>query len=192
MPIMKLSLSVFVFLLAGITPSLAHIADIAHEHSFVQGFVHPLTGLDHLLAMLTLGLWAGGTGGHARWLWPVTFVAVAGVGAIFAQVGFVLPAQEPLIAMSVIALGGLLYIGMHIPLLAGMLVSAAAAFAHGYAHGVEMPLDSTIGGFMAGFMLATAGLHFAGLLVAPRFSNMMRKITGGLIAFCGAWLLALV
>ena len=192
MQLVKLALSGLVLMLAGLSPSLAHVADIAHQHSFAQGVVHPLTGLDHLLAMLTLGLWAGGAGGHARWVWPATFVGIAGLGALFAQAGYSLPAQEPLIAATVLLLGGLLYIGMHIPLLAGMLVSAAAAFAHGYAHGVEMPLDSTIGGFMAGFMLATAGLHCAGLLVAPRFSNMMRKITGGLIAFCGAWLLALV
>lgn len=141
--------------------------------------------------MLTLGLWAGGAGGHARWLWPATFVGVAGLGAVIAQAGYSLPGQEPLIAVTVLLLGGFVYLGLQMPLFAGMLLTSGMAFVHGYAHGAEIPPESPVLGFMAGFLLATALLHGAGLVIAPRFNNVMRRMAGGLIAGCGSVLLAL-
>lgn len=191
MQIVKFALGVWVLMLAGLSPSLAHVADIAHQHSFAQGIMHPLTGLDHLLAMVTVGLWAGGAGGHARWLWPATFVGVAGLGAVFAQAGYSLPAQEPLIAATVLVLGGFLFLGLQMPLFAGMLIMSGMAFVHGYAHGLEMPAEIPVLGFMAGFLAATALLHGAGLVIAARFNSVMRRMAGGLIAGCGSVLLAL-
>jgi len=191
MQLVKLALGGLVLMLAGLSPSLAHVADIAHQHSFAQGVVHPLTGLDHLLAMLTLGLWAGGAGGHARWVWPATFVGIAGLGALFAQAGYSLPAQEPLIAATVLLLGGFVYLGLQMPLFAGMLMTSGMAYVHGYAHGTEIPADAPVPGFILGFLLATALLHGAGLVIAPRFNGVTRRMAGGLIAGCGSVLLAL-
>ena len=188
MKILKTLLTGLAIMLAGLVPGFAHVADVAHQHSFAQGLAHPLTGLDHLLAMVTLGLWAGSVGGPARWVWPATFVTVAAFGALLAQLGYSLPAQESLIAVSVIVLGGFVFAGLRIKILAGMVLSGSVAFVHGYAHGLEMPVESTVSGFVAGFLLATALLHGAGL--APRLNLLTRQVAGGLIAACGSLLLA--
>ena len=191
MKVLKIGFAGLVFTLASLSPGFAHVADIAHQHSFAQGIAHPLTGLDHLLAMLTLGLWAGRAGGHARWIWPATFVAVAGFGALFAQAGYALSGQEPLTAVSVVLFGSFVYAGLHMPLVAGMALSGGAAFVHGYAHGAEMPVESTATGFIVGFLLATALLHVAGLAMAPRINGLVQRVAGGLIAGCGSVLLVL-
>ena len=185
----KTGLTGIVLGLVAVSPALAHIGDIAHYHGFMEGVAHPLTGLDHFLAMLTIGLWAGVSGGYARWVWPLTFVSVAGLGALYGYAGYALPAQEPLIAISVIVLGGLVYASLQMPLFAGMVLSGGAAFVHGYAHGVEMPVESAFTGFMTGFLLSTALLHGLGLAVAPRFNGLMQRLAGGLIAGCGTLLL---
>ena len=171
-------------------PAFAHVADIPHQHSFIEGVLHPLSGLDHLLAMLAIGFWAAQAGGAARWVWPVTFVSVAGFATVVAQSGYMLPAYEPLIALSVMLLGLIVYAGLSLPIVAGALLSGAAAFVHGFAHGAEMPIESDITTFISGFLITTALLHAAGLMIAPRLNDVFQRIAGGFVATCGALLLA--
>jgi urease accessory protein len=96
-----------------------------------------------------------------------------------------------LIAATVLLLGGFVYLGLQMPLFAGMLMTSGMAFVHGYAHGTEIPADAPVPGFILGFLLATALLHGTGLVIAPRFNSVMRRMAGGLIAGCGSVLLAL-
>ncbi|MDO9337159.1 MAG: HupE/UreJ family protein [Caulobacteraceae bacterium] len=141
------------------TPVLAHPG---HDGaSLAAGLEHPLTGLDHLLAMVAVGVLAAMRGGPSQWAWPAAFLA-AMLGGI--ALGQLAPgaALEPMILTSVIVLGGLLAASVRVPAVLGLLLMTAFGLAHGYAHGVEGPAGGY--GFPAGVLLTTAGLHAAGLL----------------------------
>jgi urease accessory protein len=127
------------------------------------GFVHPLTGWDHLLAMVAVGLWAAQLGGRARWALPVTFVGAMVLGASAGLVGLTPPGLETGILASVLILGLMVAGAVRLPLAAGLsLVGLAGAF-HGAAHGAEMPLQADSLRFLAGVVCATALLHAAGV-----------------------------
>jgi len=135
------------------TPAQAHTGPMA---GFAAGFAHPLLGLDHLLAMLAVGLWAARIGGHARWAVPLAFVAAMALGAALP-----VPMAEPGILASVLILGLLAFWAPRLPLWAPAAVVALFALAHGHAHGTEVPgVTAAIG-----FLLATAALHGLGLLL---------------------------
>ena len=159
---------------------------------FSGGFLHPVTGFDHLLAMMAVGLWAAQLGGRARWLVPSAFVATMIGGAALGRTGMVMPGIEQGIAASVLVLGLLVSNAVRLPVAAGMALVSVFAFFHGFAHGAEMP--TTAGGFAygAGFIVATAGLHAAGVglgLLAGRVSARAAKLAGWGIAAAGAALL---
>ena len=141
---------------------LAH-AGPPHVHSMMAGFAHPFTGLDHLLAMLAVGLWAGLNGGRALWAWPAAFVALmlAGAGLGVAQIA--VPHVEVGILASVVVLGLAVAAALRAPAVLGALVIGAFALLHGYAHGAELPAGASTAGYMAGFTLATALLHTVGV-----------------------------
>ena len=185
----KTLLSVLVLISASLTPAFAHWADVDHHHGFITGFIHPLTGLDHVLAMLALGLWAGYVGGMARWVWPLTFVAMAGFSALLGQTGHQFWGIEPLIASSIVVLGGFVLFGLRFPIFTGLFVSACAAFAHGYAHGLEMVVFENSSQFLAGFLLTTGLLHGTGLLLSLTLNGTTGRITGGLITLLGSYFL---
>lgn len=174
-----------------ISPTMAHVTDIVHQHGFAAGAMHPLAGLDHILGMMAIGLWAGYVGGNARWAWPLAFVGFAGLGAFVGYSGVDIQALEILIAASVIALGILLFAGMQIAAVSGVLISGTAGFIHGYSHGVEMPSGVGVASFFAGFLLATAFLHGTGFFISLRLNDVLRRLVGGLVAACGAYLLFL-
>lgn len=132
-------------------------------HGFVDGFVHPLFGWDHLLAMVAVGLWAGQRGGKATWLLPTTFVATMALGGVLALAGVGLPGVEIGILASVLALGALVAAAARVPLAAAAAVVAAFALFHGHAHGTEMPPDASGIAWGLGFSTATALLHAAGV-----------------------------
>ena len=148
-------------LIAGLaaTPALAHPGHDAASLS--AGLEHPLSGLDHLLAMLAVGLWASLRGGQAQWAWPASFlvsmIAGYGLGQVMPGVGV-----EPVILASVIVLGGLIAADARMPALLAAALIGCFGLAHGYAHGMEAPGAGL--GFPLGFLLATAGLHAVGLL----------------------------
>ncbi len=171
-------------------PGLAH-AHPGHDNmqGLLSGLGHPLFGLDHLLAMLAVGLWGAQLGGRARWLLPVLFVGVMVSGGALGMLGVSVPVVEPGIIASVVILGLFLLWARQVPLLlSGALVSVFALF-HGVAHGTEMPLEVSAMTYALGFALATAGLHLAGLLAGNWLQRQslpwVSRVTGALIGLAG-------
>jgi urease accessory protein len=154
---------------------------------FNAGFAHPFAGLDHLLAMIAVGLWA--VQFDARWVWaiPLAFVTAMLAGGALGFAGVTLPLVEPMIAASVLALGLLtvLRIRLHA---AGIVLVAAFALFHGIAHGIELPAAAGVLPYAAGFALATALLHGLGLLAGLQM-KIAARWAGAPIALAGGWLL---
>jgi urease accessory protein len=172
--------------------AMAHPA-IFHEHTFLTGLAHPLTGLDHLLAMVAVGLWASQKGGRALWLWPGAFVGAMLAGGALGMNGVALPGIEPGIAASLLVLGLMITTTTTLPLAAGAGVIALFGLFHGNAHGLEAPLSGGGALYGLGFALATALLHAAGVgmgVWARRVDGqMLLRLGAGLIAATGAVLL---
>jgi urease accessory protein len=141
-------------------PAEAHTIDTGA--ALAHGFAHPFTGLDHVLAMVAVGLWASHLGGRARWLVPASFVSVMAVAGGMAMAGVSLPFIETAIALTVVALGALIFARMRMPTGLGMAVVGSFALFHGFAHGLEAPAAAGIA-YGAGFMAATAILHGIGI-----------------------------
>ena len=182
------ALAALMMALTSVTPALAH-AGLEHATSFSPGFLHPLTGPDHVLAMVAVGLWAGVNGGRALWAWPVAFVSLMLVGGAFGMMGITLPMAEPGILASVIVLGLLVLTAAHVPVAVGAQLVGAFAILHGYAHAAELPTQAAGISYSAGFALATALLHAAGLgiavLSAREGSRVLVHAAGGVVAACG-------
>jgi urease accessory protein len=176
-----------------LSPALA-FAHPGHDHAGVMsGLAHPLFGLDHLLAMLAVGLWAAQQGGAARWALPLTFVATMLFGGLLGFAGIEMPLMETGIAGSVLALGLLVALAVRPPLAIAAGLTALFAASHGVAHGLELPALSSPWGYAAGFVAATAALHAAGYAVArslPQAAAPLVRIAGVASALTGAWLLA--
>ena len=186
--------------LAGLLPSLcrAHMgADAAlHHHGFVAGFLHPLTGADHLAAMLAVGLWSALV---ARKAWPDLLWAPAGfagmllVGALAGFAGVQLPAVEPVIAASVLVLGLMVATRWQMPGMAAAALVGAFAVFHGVAHGREFAAGADAGATLAGMLVATICLHLAGIGFGwgmRRGHAWLPRIAGVGVALLGAGLLA--
>lgn len=177
--------------LALAAPSIAQAHPGLHMHGFGDGLAHPLTGLDHLLAMVAVGFWAASLGGVARWLVPAAFVSVMTIGAAAGIAGLHLPNVEYAIAASVVALGLLVAFDVRVPAPAAAALVGLFAIFHGFAHGAEAPAGQSFLLFGAGFALMTAALHGVGLgLGALRFSGALRRIGGFAVAGAGLWLAA--
>ena len=130
---------------------------------FVSGFTHPISGLDHIVAMVSVGLWGSQLGAPAIWLLPVTFPIVMAFGGMLALMGVPLPGTEIGIALSAIGLGAMVATEAQPPLwIAALLVGFFAVF-HGYAHGAELPPDENGVLFSIGFVVATGLLHLTGI-----------------------------
>ena len=155
-------------LLAGLV--LPAVADAhtfgTHDAGFAHGFLHPVGGWDHLLAMVAVGLWAAQRGGAALWALPAAFVTAMIGGGLLGMTGIALPAVELGIAGSVIALGALIAAQSRLSLPVSLAVVAAFALFHGHAHGAEMPEAAQPLLYGLGFALATALLHGAGVAAA--------------------------
>jgi len=144
------------------------------EHAaagFAGGLTHPLLGLDHLLAMIAVGLWAAQQGGRALWAVPAAFVGAMGLGGVLAWSGGGLPQVETALALSVLVFGLLIATRRRWAVTAGIMIAADFALFHGYAHGLEMPLTASPTRYATGFMLTTVCLHgigIAGSLIGRR------------------------
>ncbi len=182
--------------------ALALIPTLAHAHpghgaeigGIGWGLAHPFTGLDHILAMIAVGLWAVQIGKRALWVLPLSFVSAMALGAALGMGGVRLPFVEPAILASVIGLGALVAFAARLPLGASAALVAVAALFHGQAHGSEMPANAS--GFltMAGFIIATAMLHaigVAGGLVLQRIAHRRAIRAAGVAIFSAAILLGL-
>jgi urease accessory protein len=171
---------------------LASSAALAHPgHAgggLLAGFMHPFTGIDHLLAMFAVGLWAGQTGGAARWQLPAAFLAAMAAGWCAAWMGWRAPGIDSGIAASLLALGVALALRARLPRPLQLAATAAFAVLHGLAHGVELPGAVAAPGFLA----ATAALLLAGLGAAAllnRGHHGVYRAAGAGLALLGTGLL---
>ncbi|WP_026614994.1 HupE/UreJ family protein [Ensifer aridi] len=140
--------------------ALAHIGD--HVRGIENGFLHPFSGLDHLLAMVAVGLIAARLGGPALWQLPVAFISAMVAGAAVAVTGMTVPLVEAAILASMIICGAALIIDANVPVTLAVTGTAAFAFFHGLAHGTEGPAAAPLG-YILGFIGGTAILHMAGV-----------------------------
>src|SRR5258705_13238390 len=144
-------------------PAVAHIVDGSATGGFLGGFAHPLFGLDHVVAMVAVGLWGTFLGPPAIWLLPITFPMVMALGGAIAILGVPVPGVEIGIASSAIVLGGMIALAARPPLIIAALVVGEFAIFHGHAHGAELPPGSDAVAFSVGFVMATGLLHLAGI-----------------------------
>lgn len=178
-------------LLLAPSAALAHSGPAEHDHVFAFGFLHPLGGLDHLLAMIAVGLLAAHLGGRALWLVPLSFVALMAAGGAIGFAEVRLPYVELLIAASVAVLGLMVAFRANVPLLAAMLIAGFFAIFHGQAHGAELPDGESPYPYAAGFLLATALLHLAGILISLGFAKISASGMGQRIVQAGGGAMAL-
>lgn len=181
-----------------LSPTLAFAhTGVGDAVGFAHGFGHPLGGLDHVLAMVAVGVLAAVLGGRALWLVPLSFLAVMvlGFGVGLTQVN--LPFVELGIALSSVVIGIAATLRRRLPVAAAMALVGTFAVFHGYAHGAEMPATTDGLGYAAGFLAATALLHLAGLAatlglvnLTGRHARLLSRIAAGTIALGGAGLLA--
>lgn len=162
-------------------PALAHESG-AHVHGVLAGFLHPIGGLDHVLAMVAVGLWAGLLCGRASWALPAGFLGAMVLGFGLGAGGFGLPMVEAGILASVIILGALVAAAARFPLVVAVPLVAVFGLLHGHAHGTEMVGQGALG-YAAGFILATAALHGLGLFGARAITNqLIVRVAGGAMA----------
>lgn len=184
---MTLSLTLQIILLLPIFHS-------GYDGGIYAGLLHPILGIDHLLAMVSVGLLSAQMGGRALWTVPVTFVSVMALGGLIGIVGIPLPFVEYGIALSVILLGIAIFYPKKLPVWLIMIFVGLFALFHGHAHGAELPEVSEttldIAAYIFGFLLATAALHLIGALIGqiankgPK-SALILRYSGLAIALIG-------
>lgn len=178
--------------LLAILPPLAHVG---RGSGAMAGFLHPILGLEHLLAMVTVGLLSAQLGGRAIWTVPATFVGVMAIGGVMGILGVDLPLVRLGIAASVLVLGIALLSKATIPEWLAMCFVALFAIFHGYAHGAGLPTVTNVIdviAYVAGFLISTAGLHVIGALIGYIFlrnqrSTLLLRGSGVLIALSGVF-----
>lgn len=187
----------FVFILVLAVSLLQHGAAEAHLYGaygagFEGGFVHPFSGLDHMLAMVAVGLWAAQRGGKALWVVPGAFIGIMVVGGLAGFLGLKLPFVETGIAASLMVLGLLIACALPLPVAAMAAVVGLFAFFHGHAHGTELPEAASPAAYAGGFVLATATLHAfgvgTGLLLKRPAGQIAVRLSGAAIALVGLFL----
>ncbi len=175
-------------------PNLVH-AHLIGGSGFSSGALHPLSGIDHLLAMLAVGIIATRHGGKAIWFIPATFITSMIIGGIIGILGLEISFVEIGIALSVVFLGIAIFIQKKIPLNVTMAFVAVSAFLHGHAHGSEMPLIANPVLYASGFVLVTTLLHFSGVMVGhyatkTAFTTKLLRYVGAGMGIAGIFLLA--
>ena len=163
---------------------------------FAPGFMHPLSGLDHLLAMVCVGLWGAFLGRPLIHVLPIVFPAMMAGGAVLGMLGVPVPPVEVGVALSVLVLGGCIALAIQAPVWAASSIVAVFAVFHGYAHGRELPSAADPIGYSAGFMLATGLLHVLGIGIGflrdrPGGAVALRSL-GAIIGASGIWFLSQV
>ena len=176
-----------------LAPSLAYAhVGVGETSGFLHGLAHPVTGLDHIAAMVAVGLWAAQRGGRAVWVVPVTFVTIMSVGGLLGAAGVPVSFVEPGIIASVLVLGVLIAAAVRLPLVASSLLVGLFAIFHGHAHGVEMPESVSGLAYGVGFVLATGLLHGLGIglgLLAQKLASPRAiRNAGGAITAIGVYL----
>lgn len=156
-----LTLALFTALSA---PASAHI--VRNEAiGFVSGFLHPISGWDHIIAMVAVGIWGAQLGRPAIWALPVTFPLIMAVGGFFGLIGLKVPGSEIAIALSGLCLGGAVALSWRPPLAVAAAMVGLFGLFHGYAHGAELPPGQNALLYSLGFVLATGLLHVTGITI---------------------------
>lgn len=168
-----------------------HDGGAHHTMSFAEGFLHPLTGADHLIVMLLVGVWSA-MNTRQWWMAPVAFAFLLLMGALAGMAGITLGGTEFIVAASLLGLGAMVALQMKLPEVTGALVIGAFAIFHGLAHGAEL---SHSFGALSGMVLATAGLHLAGLgigwlIIRSSMQQGWARLLGGCASLTGIGLLA--
>ncbi|MFN3832533.1 MAG: HupE/UreJ family protein [Allorhizobium sp.] len=192
-PLICLGLSAFLSAFLTALPASAHVMD-GPLAGFGSGFGHPLAGLDHLLAMLAVGLWGAQMGGRSVWTLPATFPMIMCIGGIIGMTG-ILPGQpiEYGIALSVIVLGAAIAAGWRAPEWVALTLISAFALMHGYPHGVLAPRASDPAAFTVGFVVSTGVIHVIGIAIGaalkPIGEGRLVQALGAAISLSGFWFL---
>jgi urease accessory protein len=187
----------------GLAAVLLLLPQAAQAHSsknlaggFLAGFVHPFTGVDHLLAMVSVGLWGAFLGRPLIAALPVIFPAVMALGALLAMTGAPQPPLELGIALSVLVLGVAIAAAWRAPVWLACLIVAVFAVFHGFAHGTEIPSLADPIAYSTGFMLATGSLHLAGIglgtINSVRGGAVITRGIGAAVALAGLYFLGVV
>jgi urease accessory protein len=174
------------------------VAALAHQQGgeaigFFGGLKHPISGLDHVLAMVAVGLWGAQLGAPAIWLLPVTFPMVMAFGGMLALMGVPLPGAEIGIAVSAVALGLVVMSEARPPLWAAAALVGFFAIFHGHAHGTELPAGASGLLYSIGFVLATGCLHATGIAIGLihrwPWGRIALRVAGAIVAGAGLWFL---
>lgn len=183
--------------LAAVTLLLAQPA-LAHEQAGVgggltAGLLHPLTGADHLIAMVAVGIWGAQLGAPAIWVLPITFPLVMALGGVLGILHVPLPMPEVIIALSALVLGGAVAMRLKLPFAAAAAVVAVFAIFHGHAHGAELPGSANPLAYGIGFVVATGLLHLCGIVIGtltrwPVGARVVQGL-GVMIALLGGYFL---
>ncbi|MCX7314839.1 MAG: HupE/UreJ family protein [Hyphomicrobiales bacterium] len=174
-----------IFLVCAASPTLAHTGSVSG--GLVGGLSHPLFGLDHVAAMVAVGLWGTFLGAPAMFILPVVFPLVMAFGGVLGIFGVPLPGVEIGIAGSAVVLGTMVALAARPPLWVAAAIVGAFAVFHGHAHGAELPPGADAVAYSAGFVFATGGLHLAGIAF-----GLLARWPKGRIAVRGAGLVVAV
>lgn len=191
---MKFRTALLVLALMAVSGSAAwahpHAGSVPGAGGLAAGFFHPLLGLDHLLAMFAVGMLGAQLGGRAIWALPAAFLGLMIGGGILGMAGYEFQLNEIGIAISVVALGVALAVGLKYPLIASAIIVGLFGLLHGHAHGTEMPAMAAPLLYGAGFIFATAALHAIGvgaglLLIRGQRSPAALRVSGAAISLAG-------
>jgi urease accessory protein len=188
----------------GLASVLAAVPTLALAHTgagssidFMHGFAHPISGVDHVLAMVAVGIFAANLGGRALWGVPLTFMALLAVGGAAGIMEMPLPHVELGIALSIVALGLAIAVRFEWPVAVAMTLVGVFAIFHGHAHGTETPMAGSAIGYALGFVTATGSLHLSGLVFGIgiaaggfRYSGRITQASGAALAMAGVLLLS--
>jgi urease accessory protein len=163
----------------------AHVG-IGDTNGFAHGFGHPIGGIDHVLVMVAVGLFASHLGGHALWAVPLSFVAMMIVGGVLGMGGVTMPLVEVGIGISVVVLGVAIAFGCRMPTAAAMAMVGVFAVFHGHAHGAEMLRTASGLSYGIGFTLATAFLHVCGIGVGLEIGRVGEAYGGRILRVAGS------
>jgi urease accessory protein len=168
--------------------AMAHVG-VGGTSGLLSGLAHPISGVDHLCAMMGVGVWAAQRGGKAIWLVPLAFAVVMAVGGVLGAAAIAIPFVERGIVASVLIFGILIAASVRMPLLLSALIVGTFALFHGHAHGAEMPLTGSGLMYGAGFMATTACLLMIGvglgLVVKRAGGSRMLRCSGAALVLLG-------
>lgn len=176
-------------------PATAHAhAQVGEASGFATGFLHPLSGFDHIIAMVAVGIWGAQLGSPAIWMLPVTFPLVMAFGGFLGLIGVPLPGVEIGIALSGVLLGAAVMTESRPPLYVAAALVAIFAICHGHAHGAELPPGTSGLTYSIGFVVATGLLHACGIGIGTihrwSYGRLALRALGGLISAGGVFFLA--